>query len=185
MWLLSGKPSPGSETIVLSEKTPYSSQICSTSCDRWYAEPFWGWLKSETQKQEWNHISQRSSYHWPLHFKEPTRVSRYHYLLADYQFSVASHKTVDQSITNTCLIIELFLFLLPFDSVHSISQFTTRRAEHHIIYPYRTTWRRGPGPAWQSWVAPLQCLRKWNLVLRTWGQKLFNGEKKDFWVKGP
>ena len=32
----------------------------------------------------------------------------------------------------------------------------------------------------------LQCFRKWNLVLRTWGQKLFNGEKKDFWVKkGP
>ena len=31
-----------------------------------------------------------------------------------------------------------------------------------------------------------QCFRKWNLVLRTWGQKLFNGEKKDFWVKkGP
>ena len=32
----------------------------------------------------------------------------------------------------------------------------------------------------------VQCLQKWNLVLRTWGQKLFNGEKKDFWVKkGP
>ena len=32
----------------------------------------------------------------------------------------------------------------------------------------------------------IQCFRKWNLVLRTWGQKLFNGEKKDFWVKkGP
>ena len=31
-----------------------------------------------------------------------------------------------------------------------------------------------------------QCFRKWNLVLRTWGQKLFNGEKKDFWIKkGP
>ena len=29
----------------------------------------------------------------------------------------------------------------------------------------------------------LQWYRKWNLVLRTWGQKLFNGEKKDFWMK--
>ena len=28
-----------------------------------------------------------------------------------------------------------------------------------------------------------QCFQKWNLVLRTWGQKLFNGEKKDFWMK--
>ena len=32
----------------------------------------------------------------------------------------------------------------------------------------------------------IQCLHKWNLVLRTWCQKLFNGKKKDFWVKkGP
>ena len=31
-----------------------------------------------------------------------------------------------------------------------------------------------------------QCLHKWNLVLRTSGKKLFNGKKKDFWVKkGP
>ena len=25
-----------------------------------------------------------------------------------------------------------------------------------------------------------QCLHKWNLILRTWGQKLFNGEKRTF-----
>ena len=31
--------------------------------------------------------------------------------------------------------------------------------------------------------AYMQCFLKWNLVLRTSGQKLFNGEKKDFWVK--
>ena len=38
----------------------------------------------------------------------------------------------------------------------------------------------------QERLVGMQCFRKWNLVLRTWGQKLFNGEKKDFWVKkGP
>ena len=33
------------------------------------------------------------------------------------------------------------------------------------------------------WMLLRQCLHKWNLDLRTWCQKLFNGEKKDFWVK--
>ena len=112
-------------------KDTYSSQICSTSCDRWYAEPFWGWLKSETQKQEWNHISQRSSYHWPLHFKEPTRVSRYHYLLADYQFSVASHKSMDQSITYTCLVIE-FSFFFCLLILYILYHNTPRRASYYI-----------------------------------------------------
>ena len=100
-----------------------------------------------------------------------------------------------------CLSFFIQIFLFPF-LPHIYTWYLVRIVDNRHFLPELQIWG-GIAPhssqslhckyksddmtIWPNWAGEYkQCFRKWNLVLRTWGQKLFNGEKKDFWVKkGP
>ena len=107
-------------------------------------------------------------------------MSRYHYLLADYQFSVASHKSMDQSITYTCLVIE-FSFFFCLLILYILYHNTPRRASYYKSI--QNNMKKGARACLTKLGGTFAVLVKMKFCFEDLRSKAFQWKKKDFCVK--